>query len=165
MSLTMMRILAVHQIVGGAVGLAYGALYLNALGFVAVAPFVVVSLVSLVAGVLVWKRHRNALRWSAVLQAVQVPAFAFPYLTYKLGLGVVLIAQAQASPTDAGGLRLGFPIDMRVLGVAFEYAIGGTPEQMMVGVNVIALGFLIVSIVLAHRVPKPMPLVAVRGPA
>lgn len=152
------RILAAHQLLGGVVGLVFGALYFSNLGTVFGTFFLLVSAASCVAGILVWKESSHAYTLSAAVQAIQVPAVVLPSISYKLGLGVVLISGPQFAATAAGGLHVALPTDFRIVGAIFESALGGSPAATMIGANLVALIFLV--LVIRNRRPAPIPVMA-----
>lgn len=149
------RILAVHQLVGGVVGLVFGALYFSNLGSLFGTFFLLVGVASCVAGILAWKESNHASTVSVAVQALQVPAVVLPSISYKLGLGVVLITGPQFAVTGAGGIKLGLPTDFRIVGAVFESALGGSPDVTMVGANLVALIFLV--LIIRNRRPAGIP--------
>jgi hypothetical protein len=138
------RFLFIYELLGGLIGIAFGFLLTPTFlampgGIFVLIFFESLSLLSCVAGILIWKRNSKAFLLSVISQASQVPAVAFSAFAYKFGLGILFIPSIEWTPTNDGSLHLGFPVEFQIVGCRFNLSFGSGSPSFMVGVNLVAL--------------------------
>jgi hypothetical protein len=137
------RIIAIWEMVGGLIGIIVSIIYMFAhsakpieLPFYAL--FIVVYLLSGVAGFYLWKNHRRGISLSILIQVLQLPYFSFSGLiTYLLTLPLSIVVMLYGGSTGSG-TDVGFHLQLFVL-PEWSLRIGGVEGQFALGVNVVAL--------------------------
>ncbi|QSX79369.1 hypothetical protein [Agrilutibacter solisilvae] len=143
------KFLSIYQILGGVGGLIIGLVWLRANpDYTAlISVFLLMSVASCIAGVLVWLKRRAAFPFSLAVQAVQVPAFAVASIAYTLGLGLVFVLGPEFGLSSDGTISFGFPLDFQVGGV-FALSFGDQFASTLLRVNVVPL--VLVAAVVRH---------------
>lgn len=136
------RIVAILQIVGGFYGLATTLLRLvsGVPGGVALLQLVCVLLLStlaLIAGVLLLEGHASGERLSRIVQALQIPLIATPWLSYAWHVGASVPLRFRF------GREVSVGVDWSVPTQGFRLALDG-PGTAVLGVNLLALALWLV---------------------
>jgi hypothetical protein len=134
------RLVAVLLIIGGSVGAAIS-LWAEARAYApADLRFVAAAMVlfgcSVWVGVRLWQGRPNSYRWAQALFLLQIPNITVPGFSYQFYLGLTLVLSF--SREAASKLNLDFEI---ASGLTFK--ISSEIENLVVGINLVALGILI----------------------
>lgn len=141
---TFIKVVAACEVIGGAVVLAKTVPDLGPFlrqpsppgALLSSGYFLALLVLSVVAGLLLWRMHRLGPPLSAAVQALLVPYVALPRLVYRMDLG--LIYAVMVEPTS---------LYVTVLGLIgqFESSLGPPvgSGRMGIGVNLVALGMLV----------------------
>lgn len=131
------RIVAWLQIVAGVAVAAYGLLLVFSSNQAALVASLlgVLGVLSVSAGVILLKASTLGWRGSVILQVLQIPAFSFGIVLYRLGLGAFLTVGVRL-PDEAGNVTV-----LANFGVGADFAAfyGYPVSEQYLGINVVAL--------------------------
>lgn len=140
---TLLKVIAACEVIGGGAALAktvpdLGPLLRGTATPVALAGagyFLALLVLSVVAGLLLWRMHGLGLPLSALVQALQVPYFFLPPWAYHMDLGLYYLVMLDLP-------SLFVSIAMRI--GRFESVLGsGETRRTIIGINLFALGMLV----------------------
>lgn len=139
--------IAILQILGGIVGIlvslvSLAALKPNFLIILIFLPFVSLYLLSIVAGVLLWRRHRLGIPLSVIVQVPQIISFSINKLAYLFisGLQIAFILKSKKIAIEF------------MLGSKWHLNFATEDHSLTIGLNIIAL---FIVIYLLRQIKKP----------
>ena len=159
MSRASRRLISGLEVVGGVFGVFTFAKHLPGYRLDAylllLAPIVIgIFLMSLIAGVLLWRNHRAGRMASIIVQVIQLPKIVSPLLTFLFSFGLDCYPYLQVNKGRVLHAGVGFK-----LGAFYNLYLNNPGIPFSVGISIPAIVFLIV--LLRHKAAgtreKPMP--------